>query len=156
MKKWIIGAVIAIAALAGIAIVTTPSDEELIRQAIAKSTEASRNGEPGGVAEYLSKSLTFNGMEMFDQGEIRRFVRLTRPNVTFGQYEPQIQGDEATVTADVALDIDSPQFQFNDTIRNVRVILAKESGYRWLVFPSPKWRIREVSAPDLGVIPGSL
>ena len=154
MKKWIIGAVVALAAIAGLAYLTTPSDEELIRQAIVESTEASREGRPGGVAEHLSKSLTINGLDFIDRGEISRVVRLSRPEVTFGQYEPQVEGNEATVTADVALKIDYQGFMFDDTIRGVRVNLAKETGYRWLVFPSPKWRITEVSAPALGAIPG--
>ena len=154
--KWAIGAVILVALLAGIAYLTTPSDEQLIRQAIADSTQASREGRPGGVAEYLSKSLTINGLEFIDKSQISKVVRLSKPEVTFGQYEPQIDGDEATVNADVALKIDYQGFLFDDTIKGVRVTLKRESGYRWLVFPSPKWRITEVSAPGLGNLPSAM
>ena len=151
MRKWIIGsAIVAVGALALLFYVTAPSDKDLIRQAIDESTEASREGRPGGVLDYLSRSLTFNGMEVgFDRSEISKYVRLGRPDITFGDFDPVIEGDAATVTADVHIKMSFQSLNLDQTVQGVKVKLARESGLRWLVLPGDKWRITEVVAPDL-------
>lgn len=157
MKKAVIlSALVAVVGLAVVYVVTLPSDEELIRQAIDESTEASREGRSGGVLEYLSKSISFNGMPVADRSEISRYIRLSRPEVTFGEFSPVIAGDEATVTADVAVKMDFQGLNLDETIPGVEVKLAKETAYRWIFVPSAKWRITDVSAPALANIPGGM
>ena len=151
MKKWIIGsAIVATGTLVSLFFATTPTDRDLIRQAIEESTEASREGRPGGVLDYLSRSLTFNGMEVrVDRGEIAKYVRLSRPDITFGEFEPVIEGDLATIEADVRIKMDFQSRRLDETVPGVQVRLARESGLRWLVLPGDRWRITEVVAPDL-------
>jgi hypothetical protein len=151
MKKWIFGSVaVALAALAVLSYVTAPTDEQLIRQAIDESTEASRKGQPGGVLDYLSSSLTFNGLPIMDKQEVSKYVRLARPDITFGEFTPVVEGDRAAVVADVHIKMDWQGLKLDQTVPDVEVKLAKETGYRWLVLPGKKWRITEVMAPDLG------
>jgi hypothetical protein len=151
MKKWMIGSgAVAIVGLAALFFVTAPTDEQLIRQAIDESTEASRKGEPGGVLDYLSKSLTFNGLPIMDKQEISKYVRLAKPEITFGEFTPVVQDDKAAVVADVHLKMDFQGLSLDQTVPDVEVKLAKETGFRWLILPGKKWRITEVMAPDLG------
>lgn len=150
MKKWLIGSgVVALAALAVLFIATAPSDEELIRQAIAESTEASREGKPSEVLDYLSKSLTFNGQPVFERQELAKYVRLAKPDIQFGSYDPIIDGDEATVVADARVKFSFQSWNIDQSVPGVEVKLAKETGLRWLILPGARWRITDVKAPDL-------
>lgn len=151
MRKWIVGsATIVVVALGVLFFVTAPTDEQLIRQALDESTEASRKGEPGGVLDHLSSSLTFNGIPVMDKQEVSKYVRLAKPEIDFGPFKPVVEGDQAAVVADVHIKMDFQGLSLDQTVRDVEVRLAKETGFRWLVFPGKKWRITEVSAPDLG------
>ena len=153
MKKWIVGSsVTVVAGLIVLYFATAPSDEELIDQAIKDSVIASKEGKPGGVLDHLSRSLTFNGMPVSDRSEIAKYVRLARPDVVFGPYTPVVEGDSATVRADVAVKIQFQSLQMDQTVRGVEVELARETGFRWVVFPASKWRIASVSAPEMGTI----
>jgi hypothetical protein len=157
MKKWlIVSGVVALAALTVLYFVTAPSDEEMIRAAITESTEASREGRQSEVLDYLSRNLTFNGQPMFDRNEIGRYVRLAKPEVEFGGYEPVIQGDQATVVADVRVKFNFQQMNLDQTFPGIEVKLAKENGLRWLVLPGSKWRITDVTAPDLAQFMGEM
>ncbi len=157
MKKWIIGSgLVAFATLVVLFFVTAPTDEELIRQAIAESTEASREGRPSEVLEHLSKSITFNGVPVFDRSEIMKVVRLSRPEVTFSDYQPVIEGENAVVVADVHVKMEFQGINLDETVPGVQVRLAKETGLRWLVLPGTKWRITEVTAPDLAQLSGEI
>ncbi|HXH62389.1 MAG TPA: hypothetical protein VNI20_13660 [Fimbriimonadaceae bacterium] len=153
MKKWLwILSGVVVAVLAVVFVVTTPSDEQLVRQAIDESAQASQEGRPGGVLDHLSKSLTFNGAPVGDKAEISRVVRLAKPEVKFKDYTPSIDGDKATVIADVYVKLDYLGLHYDQNVRGVKVDLARERGFRWLVFPSSKWRITSVSAPDLSTL----
>lgn len=148
-KAVVVSVIVALAGLTGIYIATLPSDEELIREAIKESTLASREGRSGGVLEYLSKSISFNGMPVSDRAEISKYVRLSKPEVTFGAFEPQIEGKTASVKANVAVKIDYLGLNLDQTIPGVEVRLAKETTYRWVFVPAARWRITDVSAPDM-------
>jgi hypothetical protein len=150
MKKWMIGSgLVAAAALTVLYFVTAPSDEVLIRRAITDATQASREGRPGPVLDYLSKLFTFNGVPIMDRGEISKYVRLARPDIEFGPFEPEVSGDQAVVVADVHVKFSFQGAGIDQTIPNVRIQLARESGLRWLVLPGKKWRVTEVTAPEL-------
>ncbi len=149
MKKWLIGSgLVAAAALTVLYFVTAPSDEELIQTAIADATQASREGRPGPVLDYLSKLFTFNGVPIMDRSEISKYVRLARPEIEFADFEPEIVGDDAVVVTDVHVKFSFQGMGMDQTVPNVQVRLARESGLRWLVLPGKKWRITEVSAPE--------
>ncbi len=157
MKRWIIGSgLVAAAALTVLYFVTTPSDEELIRQAITDATQAGREGKPGPVLDYLSKAFSFNGVPMMDRAEISKYVRLARPEIEFGDYEPVIVEDDAVVVTDVHVKFAFQGAGMDQTVPDVQVRLARESGLRWLVLPGKKWRITEVTAPELADYAGGM
>ena len=150
MKKWIIGSgLVAFGALVVLFFATAPTDEEMIRQAIAESTEAARQGRPSEVLDYLSRFLTFNGELVFERGEISKLVRLARPEIGFGEYTPVIEGEQAAVIANVHVKLEYQGMNIDQSVPDVQVKLAKESGLRWLILPGARWRITEVTAPDL-------
>ena len=150
MRNWLIGGgAVAVAGLVALFVATAPSDEELIRQAIAESSEASSQGKPGGVLEYLDPAFLFNSNPVFDRNEIARVVRLAKPEVEFSPFEPEIDGDEATVVADVKVKADYLTIHLDETLPAIEVRLKRTTGVRWLVFPGTKWKITEVSAPQL-------
>lgn len=155
MKKWIItSAIVVFVGLVVLFFATAPSDEQLIDQAISESVLASKEGKSGGVLDHLSRSLTINGVPIKDRSEIAKYIRLASPKVVFGPYRPEIDGDEARVRTDVSVDINYLSFQMNQTVPDVEVILTRETGFRWVVFPASKWRIASISAPEIPVQQG--
>ncbi|MEX2242736.1 MAG: hypothetical protein WD716_02700 [Fimbriimonadaceae bacterium] len=150
MRNWFIGGgAVAVTALTVLFVATAPSDEDLIRQAIEESSKASSEGKPGGVLDYIDSAFLFNNTPAFDRNEIAKVVRLAKPEVEFSSFAPQIEGDEATVVADVKLKLDYLSFNIDRTVPGVEVRLRKTTGTRWLVFPGTKWKITEISAPEL-------
>ncbi len=150
MRKWIVGSsLVVVAGLVVLFFATGPDDTDLINQAINESVVASKEGKPGSVLEHLSRSLSFNGMAVTDRTEIAKYIRLARPEVVFSTFHPEIDGDTAKVKADVSVKINYFSLQLDETVRDVEVTLARETGFRWLVFPASKWRITSVSAPEL-------
>lgn len=159
-KSWLLvgGAIAALILALGSVWLFQPSDEELIRQALDESVAAGREGRPGGVLEYLSESFQINTLEPIRRIDIARVVRLNRPNVTLGSWEPRIAGDLAVVqtVADVelggteegggALDVlKLPKTQFR--LDAVTIRLRRETDRRWLIVPVKKWRVISVTAP---------
>lgn len=156
MRKWIIASIsVALPTLALLFVLTAPTDEELIRRALNESAEASREGRSGGVIDHLSRSLTFNGTLVTDRQEIAKYVRMSRPEVKFSHYTPVIDEDHARVVTDVYIKMEFQQLKFDETIQQVEIEFAKESGLRWLFLPGKKWRITSISGPDLASIPGT-
>jgi hypothetical protein len=161
-RKWWIWCGLAVAAVAAALAsmwLFQPSDEELIRQALDESVAAGREGRPGGVLEYLSQSFQINTQEPVRRSDIARVVRLNRPKVTLGPWQPRIAGDLAVVetSADVELGgldgggggafdaLKLPKTQFR--LDSVTIRLRRETDRRWLVVPVKKWRVISVSAP---------
>lgn len=152
MKNWIIAsAIVVITGLTVLFIATAPTDEELIREALDESIQASREGKPNPVLDNLASSFTWNGQTVgLDRGEIAQFVRLSKPEIELGQYKTEINGDEAVIVTDVQVKIEIQTLKYD----RVEIRLRRDTGTRWLVFPSARWKIYEVSAPDLPSISG--
>ncbi|MFX8820935.1 hypothetical protein ABTM55_19390, partial [Acinetobacter baumannii] len=77
-----------------------PSDENLIREAVTRSIEASREGRPGGVIDYISDRFAVNG-DQPGTSAIARFIRESKPEVTIDSYKPLVNGDQALITTPV-------------------------------------------------------
>ena len=156
MKRWIIAsAIVALTGLTVLFIVTAPTDEQLIRSAIDESVQASREGKPNPVLDNLTRTFTWNGQTVgLDRSEVSRIVRLSRPELDLEPYTPEINGDEATIETNVHIKMDYLSFNYDQTMSGVVIKLRKVPGTRWLVFPSARWKIYEVSAPDLASTPG--
>ena len=153
MKKWIIGSTfVVVAGLVALFFATAPSDDELIVLALNESAKASREGKPGSVLDHLSRSLMFNGNVVADRSEIAKYVRLARPDVVFGPIRPVVNGDSAVVNSDVAVKFQFQGLSMDQTVPDVEVKLAREVGFRWIVFPASKWRITSISAPEVAAL----
>jgi len=156
MKKWIIASVIvALTGLTVLFIVTAPSEEQLIREALDESIEASREGKPNPVLDNLTRTFTWNGQTVsVDRNEVAKYIRMGHPDITLGEFKPEVSGDEAVVVTDVHLKMEFQTLKFDQTLPKVEIRLHREPGTRWLVLPGERWKIYEVTAPDLASIPG--
>lgn len=123
-----------------------PSDRELINQALAESVQAGKEGRPGGVLEFLSQNLTYNGEQVVDRRQIADFVRKAKPEVQFGQIDPEIRGEDAQVETSAHVKVSGFGISIDRQIPKVTIVLKRERATRWLVFPSSQWRIVSVSA----------
>ena len=153
MRNWIIAScAVVLAGLGVLFVVTAPSDEDLIREALEESVQASRDGRPGVVLDHLSRSLTFNGIPVGSRADIAEFVRKSKPDIKLGPVDPVIEGDVATVVTSVRVNVSLPGFTAEQTVPQVQIKLERQTGVRWLLLPGTKWRISEVTVPDLASV----
>lgn len=152
MKRPILIVAAIVLVLVGIRIVAGlngPDDKQLVRQALADSIKASKEGRPGGVMDKISNKLTVNDTEVGQMGNIANFIKQSRPDVEVLTPDPVILGDEARITSPVKVSMSLPGGAgFDRTIDNVILIFAKEDSMTWLIFPSKQWRLKEVKMPD--------
>lgn len=128
-----------------------PSDKELIRQTMAEAVKAGREGRPGGVLESLSRSIRYNDMPVEDPRAVAEFVRKSKPDVTLLNPEPTIEGSQATIVSPVTLTLRYGPVPMTQTIPDVRFVLRREVGTRWLFIPAPKWRLVSIEAAGVGI-----
>ena len=125
-------------------------DATLIKESLRQSLEASRKGEPGGVLDLLSSSITVNGES---QGgvttQVADFIRKQKPDIEVQNQHPIVTGDEARITSPVTIKADLPMVG-TQTIPMKDVVLTfhKETGRALLFLPVPKWRLTGVTAPS--------
>lgn len=153
MKKPILivaGILILLVGIRAIMAMGGADDKKLIREALAESIQASKEGRPGGVMDKISDKLTVNN-EQFRKGQIFDVIRDMKPDVEVLQQDPVVMGDEAQITSPVRLKLKLPignGSAFDQTIQDVTLVFAKESATEWLVIPTTKWRLKEVRLPD--------
>jgi hypothetical protein len=121
-----------------------PSDEALIQQAVTDSLDASRKGQPGGVLDLLSKKLTVNQLGVSDTSQIVEVIKNSRPDVTLGNRNVLVTGDEARIVTPVDLGLLGQTFHMDE----VTLIFHKEEGRGFLFIPTPKWRLSEIRLPE--------
>ncbi|MBV6457774.1 MAG: hypothetical protein HONBIEJF_00894 [Fimbriimonadaceae bacterium] len=132
-----------------------PSDRELIDQAITESTRAGREGRPGGVLEYLSKSLKVNQIEYSgSRFDISRFVRESRPDVQLDNRVVEVDEAAGTAIVTASAKVSASIFGMGEISREidkVRVHLERQDSRKWLLFPAKIWRIVSVDAPNVDI-----
>lgn len=152
MKKWIIGsAVVVLLALLAAPMIFRPSDDVLIKEALDESVKASREGRPGGVMDYLSSSLKFNDDDSASRGEIAQYIKRAKPDIVIANPAATINGETASVVSPVTVTFSWGPVSKPIQLDNVEILLAKETGTKFLVVPTVKWRIREIKAPEADV-----
>lgn len=125
------------------------SDQVLIERALDESIQASKEGRPGGVMDFLSRELTFNEQQVGNWREVSRFIREQRPDVEVQDRKVVLLGDDrAEMRSPVRLSLKVLGFSQSVTIPEVRIEFEKESGRRYVVFPDRRWRVVRVHAPD--------
>lgn len=130
-----------------VVVVTRPSDEDLIQEALERSIAASREGKPGGVFEHLSRSFTYNESAITSRRDVGQYINQLKPAIELSNREPNISGNTAMILTDVHLEIGMLNYRQEFTVPGVEIELAKESGTRWGFIPYPQWRIVSVEAP---------
>ncbi|MCH7904144.1 MAG: hypothetical protein IH944_06200 [Armatimonadetes bacterium] len=152
-KVLLVSCLVFVAALVGIFYATAPSDEELIERALEEAIVASKEGKPGGVLEHLSRSFVYDGQPVFDWSKVSQYIKVAKPVLEVDANRPQIDGDQAIIVAHIEFKMGFQALSFDESIDNVEIRFGKESGTRWLIFPSPQWKITEVSTPESGELP---
>lgn len=131
----------------GGALLFGPKDQALIEEALDESIRASRQGSAGGVLDYLSRNLTYDGMPVGNKQDIARVVRSMRPDIVVLDRQVQMEGENTAKIVSPVTFKPAMQKEGEPTrIDNVTIVFRKESGTRWGVIPYPKWRIVEVRA----------
>ena len=123
-----------------------PSDQELIRETLAEATRNGKEGKPGGVLDYLSGGFKIGDYEP-DSADISAFIKTQKPEVTVLEPNPVIRGEVAEIISPVEVRFGIGNIGAAQTIEGVRVVLHKESGMRYGIFPTPRWKIVEVTTP---------
>lgn len=124
-----------------------PSDPVLIEEALREATKNGKEGKPGGVLDYLAGGFKIGGFEP-NAADVSDFVRNQKPEVTILEPRPIIRGDVAEIVSPVEIKFGIGNLGTSQKVNDVRVILHKESGFRYGIFPCPRWKIVEVSAKD--------
>lgn len=140
-----IGLLVALGLASGSGLFGGPSDRELIQIALKDAIQASREGRPGGVLDFISKRFEVNG-EQYGTRDISKTIKDMKPDVEIERVEPTISGDAATITSPVRLSVSLPPVGMN--ISSVTIHFARENGTKWLIFPTKKWRMVRVEIPD--------
>jgi hypothetical protein len=123
-----------------------PTDQELITQAIESAAEASSDGKPGGVLEYLSRSFEINGAAPGSRGEIADYISQVQPDFTIDKTDADIDGDNAKVITKVEVAI-MGGMGGRINIDPINIHLRRETGWTF-IFPTDKWRIVSIEAPS--------
>ncbi len=124
-----------------------PSDQALIEEALREATKNGKEGKPGGVLDYLSGDFRV-GEFAPTSGDVADFVKNQKPEVTILDPKPIIRGDLAEITSSVSIKFGVGNIGTTQTVDNVRVVLRRETGLKFGIFPAPRWKIVEVSAKD--------
>ena len=125
------------------------NDRAEILQALRDSIQAGKEGKAGSVLDKLSGQFKYNDQDARGSlGDISRFVREQRPDVTVKNPNPIISGDQARITSDVDLSLSLLGQSQSMSLKNVVIVFQRETGTIWGVIPAQQWHISEVRAPD--------
>ncbi|MBL8047097.1 MAG: hypothetical protein JNJ45_00290 [Chthonomonas sp.] len=147
-----IGFGIALVALFGLKFALgRPTDEEAIQAALKEALQASREGRPGAVLDFVSRNLKVNSEEAqgAGRGEVANYIRNAKPDIEVLNPKPVITGDTATIASPVKVSVRIAMVQLPAVTIDARIGLAKESGREWLIIPVPKWRVTEIQADNI-------
>lgn len=153
MKKPILIVAVILAVLVGIRVVmglAPQDDKKLIREALAESIKASKEGRPGGVMDMISDKINVNGTPI-NKGPIADWIRKSKPEIVVQKQDPVITGEEAQITSPVQVKLSLPignGSAFDQTVNDVTMVFSKESATDFLVIPTTRWRLREVRLPE--------
>ncbi len=152
-KVWIVlSGVLALLIVGRVALhfVRTPDDKTLIHEALMRSVDASRQGEPDGVLELFSRNLEVNDIRVGNRKEMIDFIKKQKPNIEVQKVEPLVNGDEASLVSPVRILGTVPIInrEIDVTVPEVTFVFQKESGTRWGIVPTKVWKLTKVYLPQ--------
>jgi hypothetical protein len=123
-------------------------DKALIRQALAESIKASKEGRPGGVLDKISVDFKVN-QQSPSRNDIADVIKKSRPDVVVTQPDPVVHESDGTaqINSPVKLSLDMLNQHIEREIPNVTIRFKREDSRQWLIFPSKQWRVTEVLIP---------
>ncbi|HVT12329.1 MAG TPA: hypothetical protein VHE55_08675 [Fimbriimonadaceae bacterium] len=136
-------------------IANRPDDKTQIRQALAEAIKASKEGRSGSVIDLLSEHFKVNG-EQPGFGQVAKLIKESHPDIVVDDTDPVVSGDSAQITSSVKVTgtfFGGGQQSFS--FKDVQLYFKKESAMDWLIFPTTKWRLSDVSMPENEMPSGS-
>ena len=119
-----------------------PSANSQVEQALEMSIAATKQGQPGGVAEMFSTSYAAaKGTEAFLDPLT---VRHLRPEVVIGHRGIKLEGDRAVIPSPLHMKIEPSPGQTVEIAANVNIWFVSERKTKFLGLPAKKWRIESV------------
>lgn len=143
----ITGGIVALLLVArvGIGLTSKPDDQKLIREALQRSIQDSKEGKASGVLQLLSDNFQVNSASSgVDTGQIAQFIRTNKPDLKVDNDTALITGDEARIVSPVTLKI----AVLERKIPEVTLVFQKEDGRGFLFLPERKWRLTDVRVPE--------
>ena len=119
-------------------------DRAEIETALKSALKASREGRAGGVIEYLTANVDVNGQAYNVNQQFANFIRKYHPDITLGECDPKIEGDNASVKSDIQFSVLTQSID----VQQVTFTLHREKTRKWLFFPDQEWKVTGASAPD--------
>jgi len=142
----VLACVVGLLALVRVAL-NQPPDEVLIQTALTEAILASKEGRDGPVLQFISKRVSYNGQESTDRRSLGKYIKQYRPDVTIVNPRPVIQGDWATITSPVTVEMSLLNIGGKWQIPEATISLRRETALKWLVVPTSIWRVKSVDAP---------
>lgn len=124
-----------------------PSDQAMIDRALSESVQASKEGRPGGVMDYLADRLKVNSDE-FGSRQVANFIKDSHPDIVIPRSPAVVSGDQARITTPVSVKASYLGFSIDRKIDNVSLIFQRSEAHEWLFIPVKKWRLSQVLVPQ--------
>lgn len=124
-----------------------PSDQTMIDHALTEAVQASKEGRPGGVMDYLADQFKVNNDE-FGSRQVANFIKDSHPDITIPRSPAVVSGDQARITTPVSVKANYLGFSIDRKIDNVSLIFERSEGHEWLFIPVKKWRLSQVLLPQ--------
>jgi hypothetical protein len=123
-------------------------DATLIREALAESILASKEGRPGGVMDKISEQFKLNDQQPGVR-QIADIIRKNKPDVQVLKPDPVVNESQGTaqIYSPVKLSLSFLNQNFDTEIPNVTIKFKREDSRQWLIFPAKQWRVTEVTVP---------
>jgi len=147
---WVVPVIVLLGLMVGFVLAnsSTPSDKVLIRAALNQSIQASREGNPLGVLQQLSKSFKMNDVTGSPM-DIAKFIRENKPDIEIPiPLDADIVINEAEGTARLVTPVKVKMLVMGATFNEVTIIFKKEDSFKWFVIPSREWKVIQVYAPE--------
>lgn len=146
---WIVrgtlGVIYALVGLIGfvfLSFLSYPSADRQIERALEMSIAATKQGQPGGVAEMFFTS--YAAAKGTEASLDPLTVRQLRPEVVIGHRGIKFEGDRAVIPSPLHMKIEPTPGQTVEVAAKVNIWFVSERKTTFLGLPAKKWRIQSV------------
>jgi hypothetical protein len=123
-------------------------DQALIKDALAESIKAGREGRPNGVLELLSRNFQVNE-ESPGSRDIAQYIRQYKPDFVVQNQNPVVTGANAVIVSPVRVQSNILGQKLGMELPSVTLRFEKQDTMSYFVIPTRKWQLIKVEvAPD--------